>query len=215
MIDRPIPVQTIERQMRASDPETSAWVSANAGSGKTHVLAQRVVRLLLDQVPPSRILCLTFTKAAAANMSMRVFRTLSEWTRLDDLALERAIVAIGAPRPDKDRLVTARRLFAQAVETPGGLKIETLHAFCERLLHLFPFEANVPAGFEVIEESEQAEMIATAREAALTRAMVDAEGALGLALSIVAQETSEGGFEAIIGEALKKGALMTKVPAVE
>ena len=127
-------------------------MSANAGSGKTHVLAQRVMRLLLAGVPPARILCLTFTKAAAANMSIRVFKDLAAWTASTMRRLAAAIAGTGAPAPSATDLAFARRLFARTVETPGGLKIQTIHAFCERLLHLFPFEANVPARFEVLDE---------------------------------------------------------------
>src|SRR6266702_3812153 len=124
---RAIPPDTLARQAKASDPAVSAWVSANAGSGKTHVLTQRVLRLLLAGCAPGRILCLTFTKAAAANMAERVFQKLSEWTALDDEALAKAIAATGAG--EKPDLNFARKLFARAVETPGGLKIQTLHAF--------------------------------------------------------------------------------------
>ena len=92
-----IPPDTLAAQTRAADPGVTAWVSANAGSGKTHVLTQRVIRLLLAGTPPSKILCLTFTKAAAANMSLRVFDTLSKWTTLDDDALESEIRKTGAP----------------------------------------------------------------------------------------------------------------------
>ena len=99
------------RQRRASDPVSSAWVSANAGSGKTHVLAQRVIRLLLAGAPPSRVLCLTFTKAAAANMADRVFERLARWTRSDDAALAADIEKLGAPRPSRPDLEAARKLF--------------------------------------------------------------------------------------------------------
>ncbi len=146
-------------------------MSANAGSGKTHVLAQRVLRLLLAGVPPARILCLTFTKAAAANMSIRVFKDLSRWATLDDGPLRDAIAATGSPAPGIGDLDAARRLFARTVETPGGLKIQTIHAFCERLLHLFPFEANVPARFEVLDDLGAADLLARAREAVLAAAM--------------------------------------------
>src|ERR1700677_5415599 len=104
-----IPESLRQRQTRASNPRTSAWVSANAGSGKTHVLAQRVLRLLLGGAPPSRILCLTFTKAAAANMAERVFKTLARWTRLADEDLRAAIIEAGAAAPDGARLALARR----------------------------------------------------------------------------------------------------------
>ena len=143
---RVIPASTVAAQRDASDPHASVWVSAHAGSGKTHVLTQRVVRLLLEGAPPSKILCLTYTKAAAANMSLRVFETLSRWTMLDDDALMQAIAATGA-LPVRHNLDFARRLFARTVETPGGLKIQTIHAFCERLLHLFPFEATFRRDF--------------------------------------------------------------------
>src|SRR5271154_3247179 len=123
---RPIPAAILDNQRRASDPRHSAWVSANAGSGKTHVLAQRVLRLLLDGVPPAKILCLTFTKAAAANMAERVFKALSTWTALDDVGLAKALAEIGAPKIDAGALIFARRLFARTVETPGGLKIHTI-----------------------------------------------------------------------------------------
>ena len=129
-------------------------MSANAGSGKTHVLTQRVLRLLLDGTPPAQILCLAYTKAAAANMADRVFTKLAQWTSLDDKALTQAIVDCGASAPAPHDLVFARQLFARTIETPGGLKIQTLHAFAERLLRLFPFEANVPAHFNVLDESE-------------------------------------------------------------
>ncbi|MGC9955764.1 UvrD-helicase domain-containing protein, partial [Roseiarcus sp.] len=149
-----IPEALRERQARASNPRTSAWVSANAGSGKTHVLTQRVLRLLIDRTPPAQILCLAYTKAAAANMAERIFGQLAEWTSLDDDALAKAVVDCGAPAPGPQDLAFARQLFARAIETPGGLKIQTLHAFAERLLRLFPFEANVPAHFKVIDERE-------------------------------------------------------------
>src|SRR5215831_20981686 len=95
---RVIPDDLRRLQVEASDPAASAWVAANAGSGKTHVLAQRVIRLLLDRVDPAKILCITFTKAAAANMANRVFDELRRWTALDDTALNAAIARMtGAP----------------------------------------------------------------------------------------------------------------------
>ncbi|HWG04954.1 MAG TPA: double-strand break repair helicase AddA, partial [Beijerinckiaceae bacterium] len=201
---RPIPIETRALQQRAADPAHSAWVSANAGSGKTHVLAQRVIRLLLADVPPAKILCLTFTKAAAANMSMRIFDTLSRWTRLDDAELS---AAIGEVAPDIARgknLAFARRLFARTVETPGGLKIQTIHAFCERLLHLFPFEANVAARFEVIEDATRAELLGRARAQIIARATLDEDGELGRSLRFLAGETSKASFDEVVDEALRQ-----------
>src|SRR4051794_22528893 len=118
---RKIPETVTALQTRASDPGSSAWVAANAGSGKTHVLAQRVIRLLLSGVDPARILCITFTKAAAANMANRVFNDLRSWTVLDDAELDEAMRRAGENRIDAKRRQRARQLFALALETPGGL----------------------------------------------------------------------------------------------
>lgn len=203
-----VPVHTLTKQHRASDPATSVWVSANAGSGKTHVLTQRVVRLLLEGIAPSRILCLTFTKAAAANMSARVFDTLARWTRLGDGELRAAIIATGAQTPARADLSEARKLFARTVETPGGLKIQTIHAFCEKLLHLFPFEANVPSRFEVADEARQAEVLARARHETLAEGGVEG-GRLHDALLRVSDECDTESFEKLITGALSHRAFLS------
>src|SRR5579885_2931780 len=127
-----IPTQVRESQRAVADPDVSAWVAANAGSGKTHVLAQRVINLLLAEVEPEKILCITFTKAAAANMAKRVFDTLGLWTTLDDAALDAAIRERADRAPTPRRRALARRLFAGALETPGGLKVQTITASAPR-----------------------------------------------------------------------------------
>ncbi len=193
-----------QRQRSASDPAASAWVSANAGSGKTHVLAQRVLRLLIAGAAPSGLLCLTFTKTAAANMAARVFETLAAWTALDDDALSGAIVKLGAPRPDADALAFARRLFARAIETPGGLKIQTIHAFCERLLHLFPFEANVPARFAVADDRQAAALIADARAQAFAFDLSAPERAAEV--ERVARLAGADGFDELLAATLARRA---------
>ncbi len=126
--------------MIASDPEISAWVAANAGAGKTYTLANRVARLLLGDAKPEKILCLTFTKAAAAEMQNRLFQQLGGWAMLPDDDLRDEIVRIGGDAHED--LAKARRLFAAALETPGGLKVLTLHAFCQIVLSRFPLEAE-------------------------------------------------------------------------
>ena len=123
------------------------------------MLVQRVIRLLLSDVPPEKILCITFTKAAAANMAERVFTTLGQWVTLDDAALDAAIRDAGIANPSAKLRKSARKLFACALETPGGLKVQTIHALCTRLLQQFPFEANVPARFAVLDERDQNEMM--------------------------------------------------------
>ena len=117
------------KQRSASDPECSVWVGASAGTGKTKVLTDRVLRLMLAGTQPSRILCLTFTKAAAAEMSIRINNTLAQWATLPDARLETNLADLTGARPDADMRTRARRLFAQVVDCPGGMKIQTIHAF--------------------------------------------------------------------------------------
>ena len=157
-------------QRLASDPHRSVWVAASAGSGKTHVLVDRVIRLMLSGTPPDKILCITFTKAAAAEMASRLHVRLGEWVVLDDHELSRHILAMGHERVTGDTLKRARELFTLALETPGGLKIQTIHAFCERLLQLFPVEAGVVPGFEVMDERSSAELLDQARRRIIAEA---------------------------------------------
>jgi ATP-dependent helicase/nuclease subunit A len=154
-------------QRRAAEPRLSAWVAANAGSGKTAVLTDRVARLLLAGSDPARILCLTYTKAAAAEMQTRLFARLGQWAMLDDGALAEALAALGEPAGAlaPPRLARARTLFARALETPGGLKIQTIHAFCDALLRRFPLEAGIAPGFAVLEDRQARALRAAALEA--------------------------------------------------
>ena len=188
-------------QARASDPTGSAFVSANAGSGKTHVLVQRVIRLLLDGVAPEKILCITFTKAAAANMAERVFTTLGHWVTLDDAALDAAIREVGIAHPDSVLRKEARKLFACALETPGGLKVQTIHALCTRLLQQFPFEANVPARFAVLDERDQNEMMERANLAVLLEASRNPDSATGRALITAMANAADVTFKDVVREA--------------
>src|SRR4051794_25392273 len=198
---RPIPPDVRAKQARASDPASSAFVSANAGSGKTHVLVQRVIRLLLDGVAPEKILCITFTKAAAANMAERVFSTLGHWVTLDDDALDSAIISTGIPHPDKKLRASARKLFASALETPGGLKVQTIHALCTRLLQQFPFEANVPARFAVLDERDQTEMMERANLKVLLDAARAPDSALGHALRVAMANAADSTFKDVVRDA--------------
>ncbi|WP_428031442.1 double-strand break repair helicase AddA [Ancylobacter sp.] len=196
-------------QTSASDPMFSAWVSANAGSGKTHVLARRVIRLLMRGVPPGRILCLTYTKAAAANMANRVLGELRRWTTLDDAALDTEILKTDGGEAGDGRRAQARRLFAQALETPGGLKIQTIHAFCGALLHAFPFEAGVPAGFGELEEAARLELLARVRAEVVLEASGAPASDLGQALALIVGITSDTGINDLLKE------LVADAPALE
>jgi ATP-dependent helicase/nuclease subunit A len=198
---RTIPDAVRATQARASDPAASAFVSANAGSGKTHVLVQRVIRLLLSGVPPEKILCITFTKAAAANMAERVFSTLGHWVTLGDEALDTAIREAGIHHPNAKLRKAARKLFACALETPGGLKVQTIHALCTRLLQQFPFEANVPARFAVLDERDQNEMMERANLSVLLEASRNPDSATGRALTMAMASAADVTFKDVVREA--------------
>ncbi len=163
----PMPEAIIANQRLASDPDRSVWVRANAGSGKTYVLTARVLRLLLAGARPEEILCLTYTKAAAAEMRSRVAQRLGQWALAEEAALTADLVALSGGVPTPEMRLRARSLFAHALETPGGLRIQTIHAFCESVLHRFPGEAGVPFDFSVLEEHERDSMLLRARESVI------------------------------------------------
>lgn len=204
------PLETKMAQSKATAPDSSVWVSANAGSGKTYVLARRVIRLMLEGTEPSKILCLTFTKAAAAEMSNRVFELLGNWTALEDEALGAQINEITQQTPTRKQLERARKLFTMALDTPGGLKIQTIHAFCGALLHQFPLEANIPANFRQIEEAEQKGLLADAQSNIVLASI--GKGSLGLnstkrlanAFEIVRNYASESSIETALSEIISK-----------
>ncbi|RZS82508.1 DNA helicase/exodeoxyribonuclease V subunit A [Phyllobacterium myrsinacearum] len=199
-----IPRETIDDQNSAANPVDSVWVSANAGSGKTHVLTERVIRLLLDGTDPSKILCLTYTKAAAAVMQNRVFARLSDWATMDEEALAQTIEKIDGKRPGPARLAQARRLFARALETPGGLKIQTIHAFCEAILHQFPLEANIAGHFELMDDMMQVALVGEARRQLLQTARLDGNVELAAAFNDVLDAAGEFGLQELLDEAVNK-----------
>lgn len=199
-----IPQTALDRQSEAAHPKISAWVSANAGSGKTHVLTLRVIRLLLNGTEPARILCLTYTKAAAAVMQTRIFRTLSSWTEFDDDKLTEVLLELEGKKPDAKRLDEARRLFARALETPGGLKIQTIHAFCEGLLHQFPLEANIAGHFELMDDLKRNEFLNAARRHVLETAYLQKNSPLHDALMLVLKTVGESGLDDLLSEAVEK-----------
>ncbi|MEJ6396616.1 double-strand break repair helicase AddA [Yoonia sp. 208BN28-4] len=148
-----------QAQVDAADPLNSTWLSANAGSGKTRVLTDRVARLLLEKVDPQNILCLTYTKAAAAEMQNRLFKRLGDWAMMPDAKLRQDLQGLGFVRAiTAEEIAAARTLFASAIETPGGLKIQTIHSFCAGVLRRFPLEAGVSPNFREMED-RQAEIL--------------------------------------------------------
>ena len=192
-------------QRRAADPGSSVWVTANAGTGKTRVLADRVLRLLLGGADPEGIVCITFTKAAAAEMTGRIEERLAAWaTAPDDALLAAELLETTGEPADAKRLERARRLFAQVLELPRGLGVMTIHALCGALLRRFPLEAGVAPHFETIDERSAGELMQEAREQVLRQAQ-DGGTALGRAMQGLAQHLLPRLLHQLAGGALVDG----------
>ncbi|WEK04067.1 MAG: double-strand break repair helicase AddA [Candidatus Devosia phytovorans] len=202
-----VPSDTSRNQARAADPNWSIWVSANAGSGKTYVLTQRVLRLLLAGVEPQAILCLTYTKAAAAEMRRRVAQRLGEWAVMDEAALDAELTKIEGQNYPKLLRERARTLFARALETPGGLKIVTIHAFCESVLHRFPLEARVPYDFSVIEDDERSAMLLSARETVMAQG-IGVAGAVETLFETLSDDQIRSSIDAALSDGRKLKAVL-------
>ena len=156
-------------QRIASDPGVSAFVAASAGSGKTKLLTDRLLRLMLAGADPARIQCLTFTKAAAAEMAVRLQRTLGTWVTLPDADLDGRLEALAIAPSDALR-ENARALFARVLDLPGGMRVETIHSFCQSLLRRFPLEARLSPHFRLVDETDAAMALREAREDMLAQA---------------------------------------------
>ncbi len=201
------------QQARASDPLESQLASANAGSGKTKVLVDRVCRILCmgsdrKQGPdPGKILCLTYTKAAANEMQSRLFATLGEWSILSQDDLNRELNKLFNSNRERTprEIAQARELFARALETPEGLKVQTIHAFCERVLGRFPLEAGITPGFEPLDEIEQTEFQQTVTRALMQEAVEFPEGDLAWALRELGRNMANNGFDQILKDIAHRG----------
>ena len=145
-------------QVVAADPTQPVWVSANAGTGKTHVLIERILRLLLGGTAPGKILCLTYTKAAAAEVATRLSTRLGHWAAGGDKALAKDLKKLLGKPASTIQTETARKLFAATLETPEGLRIRTIHSFSESLLGRFPVEARLAPHFSVLDERRAREI---------------------------------------------------------
>ena len=216
MSDRGKPVvsaETRNNQARATDPALSIWVSANAGSGKTYVLTQRVLRLLLAGARPQSILCLTYTKAAAAEMRSRVADRLAKWATLPEPELIKELKEVEGTAYRPAQIERARTLFAQALETPGGLKIVTIHAFCESVLHRFPLEAGVPFDFKVIEDEQRIQLLTETREAVLAQGLrgEGATAAVETLFSLLSDFALSDAIELAMGDGRKLKAVLADI----
>ncbi|MDD5586516.1 MAG: UvrD-helicase domain-containing protein, partial [Alphaproteobacteria bacterium] len=199
-----LPLQPAPAQRRASDPAASVWVGASAGSGKTKVLADRVIRLLLAGVPPQRVLCLTFTRAAAAEMAIRITRQLAHWATCGEDELRKALDEMQSPAvPEPEQLVAARQLFARVLGCPGGMRIHTIHAFGQEILRRFPVESGLPPHFTVLDEADARALWHDAESDVLRTASSAPESPEGKALRILARELGEERFTGLLKEAAK------------
>ncbi|GAB4395016.1 MAG: double-strand break repair helicase AddA [Kiloniellaceae bacterium] len=205
--------QATARQREAADPTSSVWVSASAGSGKTKVLVDRVLGLLLRGAEPGKILCLTFTKAAAAEMANRLSGKLAEWVTAEETALRASLAELTGRTVEDDLLPRARALFARVLDTPGGIKIQTIHAFCQALLGRFPLEAKVAPNAKVLDEHEAADLLETARVEVLAEAL-DGQGRLSDAITVLIAHLQEERFTEVVKQLIhERGRLADLITA--
>lgn len=194
---RPLSNDPDALQRRAADPGACVWVAASAGSGKTKVLTDRVLRLLLPRADgsagtaPERILCLTFTKAGAAEMAVRVQRALAGWAVMDEAALYNDMEKLLGRAPTAPESEAARRLFARVIDAPGGLKILTLHSFCQSVLGRFPVEAGVAPHFKTADERSIKPMQQSALDDVLAMAAHQPGTPLAAAIDALSREKGE------------------------
>lgn len=199
-------------QARAAAPDAHVWLSASAGTGKTHVLTARVFRLLLQGVRPENILCLTFTKAGAAEMADRIHDRLAAWVQMDGPALAGDLMALGEDH-GPEMQDHARRLFAEVLESTGGLRIQTIHGFCQQLLAAFPLEAELAPGFRPLDQREQSALTRQTLADLVLRAQEEGDDALMAALQALSLRLGEGGAEGFLMRCVARGEALDALPA--
>ena len=200
-------------QARATTPDLTAWVGASAGTGKTHVLTARVLRLMLTGTRPENIVCLTFTKAAAAEMTNRIFEELGRWALMPDEELSAEINRRTEEYADEEMLVRARQLFAEVLDLSPGLQIQTFHSFCQSLLGRFPLEAGMAPGFEGVDEAEARDLMAGAKDQMLAATRKPRNKDLQDALSDVAKLVTENTFDEVIDRLSFEAATLSRAEA--
>lgn len=187
-------------QRQASDPSASVWVTASAGTGKTKVLTDRVLRLMLNGAKPDQILCLTFTRAAASVMTNRIREELANWATCDDDALEDKLTKLTGRKPDAETTTRARQMFAEFLDAYGGMRIQTIHSFSQSLLRRFPIESGIPPYFDVMDEQTADQMLREAQADVLRQIQKNPGTPLAKAVNMVTPEMPEDDFAALIGE---------------
>ena len=200
-------------QRRAAAPRASVWVAASAGTGKTKVLTDRLITLLLHGSPPARLLCLTFTKAAAAEMANRLAVRLAGWTAMSDDELTIDLGGLLGQAPSPEIRLSARQLFARVLDAPGGMKIQTIHAFCQSVLGRFPLEAQVAPNFQVLDERSSEELLRDAMGDVFRQATAesDADDALAAAISTISAEIDESSFTDLLKSLIQERARLRQL----
>lgn len=186
----------------AFDPAASVFVSANAGTGKTSLLTNRVLALLLSGIDPSKLLCLTYTQAAASEMATRILEKLGHWVMSDDKVLATELEKLISQPPSQNQMITARGLFAKVLEAPDGVRIQTIHSFCQSLLRRFPIEAGISPHFALMDSRTEQEFLKEARMRLFSRAQTQ-DAILQQSLNAVAGLLSESSFHSLLTEIIK------------
>ena len=193
-------------QRIASDPAFSVWVAANAGTGKTKVLTDRVLRLLLSGVKPERILCITYTKAAAAEMEQRIEMQLGKWAITNDEDLSDILAELTGNLPDNQLITRARNLFVTLIDAAQRLSIQTIHGFCQSVLMRFPLEAKVPPHFTLIDEQTSAQLLKEAKE----KFLCEPDGIVNASIAHIASLAGEYVFNDLIVSIIKDRSKFTQ-----
>jgi ATP-dependent helicase/nuclease subunit A len=184
----------------ASDPANSVWVSASAGTGKTKVLTDRVLRLLLSGAAPSKILCITYTKAAAAEMQQRIDSQLGQWAIMEKEGLQEALAGLMGAIPDEKHIARAQQLFAILLDAPERMRIQTIHGFCQSILKRFPLEAGIPPHFSLIDTYTSQELLHEARMRLFMAANNEVDSNATQAISALTSIISESSFNDLLEE---------------
>ncbi|MBR1604816.1 MAG: double-strand break repair helicase AddA [Alphaproteobacteria bacterium] len=192
-----------EQQHLAAQPHHSVWVEASAGTGKTQVLSDRVLRLLLNGVSPAKLLCITYTKAAAVEMNSRISQKLSQWAVVSEEELDTQLEQLLGKLPDNKEdycklVAVARRLFAVLLDTPGGMKIQTLHSFCQEILKRFPLEAKVSPYFEVMDDRAKSEILESIKNKMLATSDVLQNKSVAEAIGYLTSHVYESAFSEVM-----------------
>ena len=198
-IDPQIAGQASGQQAAASDPGVSVFVSANAGTGKTKLLTDRVLRLMLDGAPPESILCVTYTRAAAAEMRNRISVRLASWTVMTSEDLRSDLARMGIAVPSQLVLQRARSLFAEILDSDDGPRMETVHSFCQSVLRRFPIEAGIVPNAELADELEQARLKAQVRETLMQSPLPE----MARAIATLAEQTGESSAEELLANLMR------------